>query len=210
MADFIMMDASEFIQNWLDFAVRYTDWYAPVKKFQNDYKKEIINRSWEDYQQMVRDVRAFQAQQREKDDLPSEIYAFIDQNCDIYLKATPEERAEIRAVPEANKDFYQIVSGYIGRAIGQLADTGDAVWLTRGLVMISIENMARDFRDTLLNIAALYVEAEKHGISPRSVLTAVAKISSQEKPRGGKTSMAETLKRFHSYGVLREARRRLT
>jgi hypothetical protein len=204
-----MMNTSDFIQRWLDYAVRYTDWYAPVKKFEKDYKKEH-NLTWGDYEQIGEAVRTFQAQYRENDDFPSEIYAFIDQNCEIYLKATSEERAEIRAIPESNKDFYQIVWGYIGRAIRQLADTGDAVWLTRGLVMISIENMSRDFRDTLLKIASLYVEAEKHGISPRSVLTAIAKVSSQEKPRGGETSMSETLQRFHSYGVLREARRGIT
>ncbi|MHA2429320.1 MAG: hypothetical protein ACXADB_14965 [Candidatus Hermodarchaeia archaeon] len=74
--------------------------------------------------------------------------------------------------------------------------------------MISIENMATDFRDTLLNLASLYVEAERYGLKPQSILNAVAKISSDEKPRGGNSPMSETLRKFPSYAVLKEARRK--
>jgi hypothetical protein len=153
-------------------------------------------------------VLAFREARLAQDNLPGEIYDFIDQHIHIYMEATPGEREEIRAVPENNKEFSQIVWGYIGRAKRNFAEAGEEEWLTRAVVMISIENMATDFRDTLLNLASLYVEAERYGLKPQSILNAVAKISSDEKPRGGNSPMSETLRKFPSYAVLKEARRK--
>jgi hypothetical protein len=201
------MDSSQFIDQWRDYADKYTEWYAPVKKYQDDYMMER-GLNWGDYEQINKAVLAFREARVAQDDLPGEIYDFIDQHIHVYMEATPEEREEIRAIPVNNRDFSQIVWGYIGRVKRNFAETGEEEWLTRAVVMISIENMAADFRDTLLNLASLYVDAEQQGLKPQPVLNAVAKISSDEKPKGGNTPMSETLRKFRSYGVLKEARRK--
>jgi hypothetical protein len=54
------------------------------------------------------------------------------------------------------------------------------------------------------------VHAENQGLKPQPVLNAIAEVSSQEKPKGGNTPMAETLKDFHSYAVLKEERKRIS
>jgi hypothetical protein len=76
------------------------------------------------------------------------------------------------------------------------------------LAAISIENCARDYRDVLLALAELYVTAEEAGIKPSSDFRAVSKLSSEEKPRGGDTSMKKMLANFRGYGALRERRER--
>jgi hypothetical protein len=200
------MNASQFIQKWQEYAEKYGQWYAPVKRFQDDYMKEN-DLNWGDYERINAAVLDFREAHKAKNDLPGEIYDFIDENLHVYLEASPEEQAAIRAVPANNRDFSQIVWGYIVRARLNLAETGEKDWLVQGVAMISIEDMAIDFRDTFLNLASLYVEAEKHGLKPQPVLNAVARASSQEKPKGGDTPMASTLRRFRSYAVLKEARR---
>jgi hypothetical protein len=205
-AGYQKMDASQFFKQWRDYADKYTQWYAPVKKYQDDYMKEG-DLNWGDYKEITKAVLVFLEERKAKHDLPEEIYDFINQHIHLYMVATPEEREEIRAVPEQNRDFSQIVWGYIGWAKRNFAETGEEEWLTRAVVMISIENMAVDWRDTLVNLASLYVEAERHDLKPQSVLNAVAKISSDVIPRGGNTPMSETLRKFPSYAVLKEARR---
>ena len=45
------MRALQFIQQWLDYAVKYAAWYAPVKKFQDEYINEH-GLTWTDYEQI--------------------------------------------------------------------------------------------------------------------------------------------------------------
>lgn len=200
------MDASQFISKWRNYAEKYSQWCAPVKKFQDDYMKEN-DLNWGDYEQINKAVLAFREERKAKDDLPCEIYDFLDEHIHLYLEASPEERDAIRAVPAGNRDFSEIVWGYIVHAKRNLAESGEEDWLLRGVVMISIENLKSDWRDTLVNLASIYVEAERHGLSPQPVLNAVAKASSMEKPKWSDTSMASTLRHFRSYGALKEARR---
>lgn len=200
------MNASQFIHKWQDYTEKYSQWYAPVKQFQDNYMKDT-DLNWGNYKQINAAVLAFREEHRAKNDLPGEIYDFLDKNIRIYLEGTPEEQEAIRAVPTGNRDFSQIVWGYIVRAKQNLMETGDEEWLIRGVSMISIENLQIDWRDTLVNLASIYVEAEKHGLKPQRVLSEVAKASSQERPEWSDTSMASILRHFRSYAVLKEARK---
>ena len=98
--------------------------------------------------------------------------------------------------------------GYANRAAKRIQSPEDEEWLLRGLAAISIENCARDYRDVLLALAELYVMAEEAGIKPGSDFRAVSKLSSEEKPRGGDTSVKKMLANLPRYGALRERRKR--
>ncbi|MHA2429321.1 MAG: hypothetical protein ACXADB_14970 [Candidatus Hermodarchaeia archaeon] len=90
------MNASQFNKQWRDYADKYTQWYAPVKKYQDDYMKER-GLNWGDYEQINKAVLAFREARLAQDNLPGEIYDFIDQHIHIYMEATPGEREEIRS-----------------------------------------------------------------------------------------------------------------
>jgi hypothetical protein len=132
----------------------------------------------------------------------------LDELCPAYLEAAPEERAKVRAAASDKNGVLSALLGYAYRAARRIESAEDREWLRRGLAAISIEDCARDWRDVLLALAELYVAAEEAGIRPRSDFTAVSRLSSAEKSRGGNTSLQEILANFHSYGALRERRRR--
>jgi hypothetical protein len=155
-----------------------------------------------------RELRALKEQQRAKYDPFQEIYEFLDELCPFYLDAKPSQRAEIRATVSDKRGILSGLRGYVYRAAKRIQSPADREWLRWGLAAASMENCRVDYRDVLLALAELYVSAEEAGIRPRSDFTAVAKLSSTEKPRGGNTPMSEMLANFHSYGALRERRGR--
>jgi hypothetical protein len=88
--------------------------------------------------------------------------------------------------------FIDLLHEYVReRVIGQLKSTGDKVWLMRGLVAISMENMGSDWRDTMDLLHTLYKSAESKGINPEPSFAKVAEISSRDVPSGGDRAMNE-------------------
>ncbi len=135
-----------------------------------------------------------------------EITGFLDKEYIVYLQSAPEDCKRIRASFYGNRRFENFLFGYTRRAVAQLRSTGQDTWLWRGLVSLSLENSGIDYRDTLVGLAELYVNAEIQGILPKPYLEKVASVSSREKPRGGAIPMYHMMMGFDKYAILKERR----
>lgn len=196
------MDVDAFIANINNFSSRYkTWWYPPFEKFSEQYTKEHPNFNYTSYNKAFKE---FESNLRNQKDLIGEIYSFIDHNYEVYLNATLQECADIRkAVSNCyyidNKgNFTRFLEDLFfrytkERAIPKFQETDDKVWLTRGLIAISIENSGIDSRDSILALSELRKVANKKSIDPEPEFERIAKISSDEKPRGGETPMRQLI-----------------
>ena len=81
------------------------------------------------------------AMMRAGDGPRNELNIVIDELCHLYLEATDEERANIRAtmasVPMVLRDLW----GYVHRAAEQVRAGGGEPWLRFGLAVVSIEDL---------------------------------------------------------------------
>jgi hypothetical protein len=208
------MDTETFISTLEEFSSRYKEWWIkPFEKFREDYSKQNPNfqRERNGLQNYFAAVEEFERNLRLKNDLISEIYDFIDQNYEVYLNTTPNERAGIRNLAEKlwepNHCFGDFLRKYVReRVIKEIRLTRKRIWLLRGLVAMSIENSSIDYRDTLTSLAELYIVAEENGIKPKIDFEAIAKISSNDIPRGGSTSMSNLMSGIYSSAILQEQR----
>lgn len=126
-------------------------------------------------------------------ELPEEIYSFLDQNIDEYLNASLEDRNKIRKACE-DYAFTEFLCKYAFRANEQFQTTKDIIWLVRGVAAISIENFWIDFRDVIRYLQELHNTAIKIGIDPRPIFERISSVSSSEIPQGGPIPLSETLK----------------
>ena len=129
------------------------------------------------------------------------MYEFLDQNFDIYLTSSPEERKKIRDLvkkhhtsTESPNMLVLFLIGYVQMAAKNIKLSDDRTWLLRGLVVSSIENCLLDQRDNTFSLSYLYIMAEEKNLNPKSEFQAVAEISSDEIPSGGNISMKELIK----------------
>lgn len=196
------MNTNAFIKKINDFSLQYkTWWYPPFNKFSEEYSKENPKHDYASYNKAFKE---FETNLRMQEDLLGEIFEFIDNNYDVYFNATPQECEEIRKtvtncyyVNEKGRFwrfFEDLFLRYVNeRAIPKIRETGDKIWLTRGLVAMSIENSGIDYRDSILALSALRKAASEKNIDPNPEFERVAKISSTEKPRGGETPMSKLM-----------------
>jgi hypothetical protein len=196
------MDVNTFIKNINDFSSRYKAWWYPAfEKFSEEYSKEHPKHDYTNYNKAFKE---FETNLKMQNDLLGEIYNFIDDNYEAYLNATHQECEEIRKVVtncyyvnnrgNFSRFFEDLFFRYAKeRAIPKLQETGDKTWLIKGLVAISIENSGIDSRDSILALSDLRKTANKKGIDPEPEFERIAKISSNEKPRGGETPMQQLM-----------------
>jgi hypothetical protein len=187
----------------------YQEWVAPINQTIHE-RMFKVNRDGYTGADFDRDVEAVREQQRAKYDPYQEMYELFDRLCPAYLEATPRERSQIRRSVADKSGILSALLGYTYRAAKRIRAPADREWLRWGLAAVSIENCSRDFRDTLLALAELYVSAEEAGLKPRTDFRAISRLSSDEKATGRETPMKKILSRFHSYGALKERRRRGT
>ncbi len=208
------MELATLLEQLGEWEDRYQEWVEPINRAIRECSFKV-NRDGYTSADYARDVSAIRDAQRAKYDPYTAIYGLLDELCPAYLGASTEQRAAARAAVDDKPGLLSALLGYAYRAAERLRSSADRLrssadreWLRRGLAAISIENCARDYRDVLLALAELYVAAEEAGIEPRSDFKVVSRLSSGEKPRGGRTSVRRMLANFHSYGVLRERRER--
>ena len=183
----------------------YQEWAEPINQVMQEclYKVNRHGYTHDDYEREVKQTRE---QQRARYDPYQAIYDLLDQLCPAYLDATPDQRAEIRAAVSEQDGVLSALLGYVYRAAKRIQSPADREWVRKGLAAVSIENCRKDYRDVLLALAELYVAAERAGLDPKPDFKAVARLSSREKPRGGRTPVNDMLARFHTYAVLKEHR----
>jgi hypothetical protein len=201
------MELTALIQQLDELEERYQEWVEPINRvvWECSFK---VHRDGYTPADFDRDVQAIREQQRAKYDPYQAIYELLDELCPTYLEASAEQRAAARAAVSDKNGILSALLGYVYRAAKRIQSPADREWLRRGLAAVSIENCAKDYRDVLLALAELYVVSEEAGLRPRSDFTAVSRLSSDEKPRGGSGSVREMLANFRGYGALRERRAR--
>jgi hypothetical protein len=201
------MELAALIKQLDGLEEQYQEWVEPINQVIRDCSYKV-NRDGYTPADFDRDVKAVKERQRAKYDPYQAIHSLLDELCPAYLEASSEQRASVRSAVSDKNGVLSALLGYAYKAARRIQSPADREWLRNGLAAISIENCAKDWRDVLLALAELYVAAEGAGIRPRSDFTAVSRLSSGEKPRGGSTSVREMLANFHGYGALRERRRR--
>ena len=208
------MDVTTFILKVEEFSSAYNEqWFKPLAAFKEKYFRENP-----DVAELAKANRYFPSSKYKKAldefyskinrpaDLIKDIFNFIDQNYIVYSEATPSECEAIRNTVTncyyadeyrtANHFFEDVFFQYVReRAIPQLQATGHKIWLTRGLIAMSIENSGIDYRDSILALADLRKIANEKNIDPDPEFERIAAISSNEKPRGGETPMKQLMAR---------------
>jgi hypothetical protein len=196
------MDVETFIAKIKDLSSRYKEWWYPsYKVFRAKYSKEHPNH---DYHHYLKAFNEYESNLRNQSDLIGEIYDFLDHNYEVYLNASSEQQEEIRKT--VTNAYYIDDKGSVShfledlslryaneRARPKLKETGDIVWLTRGLIAISLENSGIDSRDSIMALHELRKVANEKITDPKQEFARIARISSNEKPRGGSTPMSELM-----------------
>lgn len=219
-----MMDPQTFIAKIRDWSNRYKKWwFEPYSKFRQEYDKahpSIWNEpnGIENYSNALKE---FETKLREQQDLIGEFFDFLDNNYELYIETTSEQRQEIRTAfsncyvvsnsGSVTHFMEDLLMEYLDERVRiNLRETGDKNWLLRGLVAISLENCGIDYRDTLTQLVYLYIAAEEKGIDPESEFQAIAKLSSNEGPRGGSEPMSKMMAETHDSAYYRERTKSFT
>ena len=219
-----MIDSQAFIAHVKDWSTRYKKWwFEPFSIFSQNYDKDhpsIWNETngIENYRNAL---QKFESQLREQQDLIGELFDFLDNNFETYINATQEQRREIRISinncymvsdrGSVTRFMEDLLMKYLDERIRKnLRKTGDKIWLLRGLVAISLENCGVDYRDTLRQLVYLYIAAEDKGIDPEEDFQSIAKISSQEEPRGGSAPMSGMMARTRNSAYYAERTKSFT
>jgi hypothetical protein len=172
---------------------------APVNRFLADNLRRVNQPDGltpTEFDRQAREVR------ERAGDGEAALHALLDELCPAYLRGTSDERAAVRAAVAAKRTMPDRVRGYAHVRARSIRSPEDVETLRVALSAMSIENCAMDYRDTLLALAEIYVRAERAGIDPQPHFEAVAAVSSSERPRGGRTPLAQMLPVFHTYAVL--------
>ena len=218
------MDDVKFTTQIRDWSTRYKKWwFESYSKFRQGYDKNHPS-IWDEangIDNYTNAVNEFEAKLREQHDLIDEFYVLLDNNFEIYMNATLDQRNKIRSA--IANCYYVSNSGSITRFMEDLLlkyldervrknlrESGDKIWLLRGLVAISLENCGVDYRDTLRQLVYLYIAAEDTGIDPQEDFQSIAKISSQEEPRGGSAPMSEMMARTRNSAYYAERTKTFT
>ncbi len=200
------MDLTTLAEQLEELEKSYQEWAKPINAAIQENMRKVNKNGYtsDDFQNAIKEVRD---KQTNKYNWYEEIYTFFDQLCPAYLDATAQQRAEARAAASDKNGILSALLGYVHQLAEQIHSPTDEKWLVNGLAAVSIENCSQDFRDVLIALAELFVSAEMAGIDPKPHFKSVAELSSDRKPRGGSTSVAEMLTKFHTYAVLEERRR---
>ncbi len=212
------MDVKAYKEQLEEYTTKYKTWWCiPYEKFLDEYfkEREVPPRGRKSHKEFMEANKNFRKNLRQRSDLPSQIYSFLDLNYEIYINATPEQCENIRQVisnsfykshwNSLDNYMYDLLFEYITEWTSiKLTATGDKTWLVRSLVAISLENCSVDYRDTLISLADLYIIAEKKKINPSSEFKNVANLSSHEVPRGGSIPMNLMMATIRDTALYRE------
>ncbi len=194
-----IMNSKEFQVKIKDYAEQYRDWKKPIIEFHEKFREEhhIDYFDWEGSKILEQAVQEFTAKYQAQNSDPTEmIHSFLNQEYEAYLNAKWEECNAIRASFSINREFEDLLLGYVYNAAKELRSTRDVKWLERGLVAASLENSGRDSRDTYLSLNDLYQAAKDVGIDPNPYFKKAASLASREKPRDGSTHLSALLANY--------------
>lgn len=145
-----------------------------------------------------------------------EYFILVDEICTEFSIADAVGRNRIRAMFTDTAAIGHALYGYIGRCRNLLTETGERIWLRRGLAAAAIEDQQTDFRDLYVGLGELYKAAEQVGIDPLPYFAEAAKLASDVPTAAGAgRSTRDFLAGFHTSlyfksSVKPEAKRRKT
>ena len=84
--------------------------------------------------------------------------------CDAFIEADTTDRSALRHRVAGLDDVLRLLHALPGHAAAQVAQTGDELWLKRGLAAAGLEGRVVDERDTLVALNELWRAAERHGL----------------------------------------------
>jgi hypothetical protein len=97
-------------------------------------------------------------------ELQAEAEAVAVALCDAYIAAGPAERSALRQSVAALDDVLRLLHDLLSSAAERVVQTGDELWLKRGLAAAGLENRAIDERDTMVALNELWRAAERAGL----------------------------------------------
>jgi len=124
-----------------------------------------------------------------------QVYAALDEICDLYARSDPGSCAALREIVHEHEARGLVVE-YVSHCARVLEQGGMPEWLDRGLAAASIDDQRRDYRDWLMVLGDVYLAAYGRGLSPGPALRKIAERSSELQPSGGPTPTREVLERF--------------
>jgi hypothetical protein len=202
------MDTATFQERLREYADQFRSWSEPIKQFRQSWQRKPIT-GLTDVDKYAQEMEDITKQQRAKYDLPAIVSSFLDQYYEVYLQSSLNDCSRIRAISGNSIEFKEfLLFSYVRRTVSELQVTGNEAWLWRGLVAMSLEDCSDDYRDTLTALAELFVTAEQHGHTPKHAFQQVARLSSHQKPSGGRTPVSEMMMNFENYAIVQERRQR--
>ncbi|HEV8486666.1 MAG TPA: hypothetical protein VGV87_24180 [Blastocatellia bacterium] len=187
--------------------VRYQDWRKPINDV-IEKSMQRVNRDGYTLADSQREIKEIFNTQHAIYDPVREESAFYEEVCLVLLNGTAKERDQLRALVSSKPGVQACLRSYASDSVRRLQLSNNIQLLRIALAALSIDNCSSDYRDVLTALAEIYVAAEKVGIDPEPHFKYVASLSSNQRPRGGQTSVAEILDHFAEYAILKERRAR--
>lgn len=125
----------------------------------------------------------------------AEILIVVDELCNLYRRATAEEREHIRSLMVDKPDVLSVVMAYTYKMLERFNDSQDIEYLRLGLASICIEDARLDFRDTLVVLGHFYLALVQHKIDPQPYFREAAAMSNAE----DSTGIGSTQSIFHNF-----------
>jgi hypothetical protein len=124
-----------------------------------------------------------------------EVFAILDEVCDLYSRSDSPRCAIIRGVVH-EREARVLLEEYIAHASQALKRGGRPEWLERGIAAASIDDQRRDYRDWLMSLGDLYLSAHAKNVDPSPVLKRIAERSNPERHPAAPTSTRDALSTF--------------
>jgi hypothetical protein len=148
-----------------ELEARYKAWAEPIDHAMESLSYRI-NRDGYTYADYKRDIGRIREAQLMLYDPYAEMNHLFDEWRPAYLRATDRERADLRAAVRERAAIPSALLGYVYRSATRLRAGAGEEALCHGLAAASLEDCCRDFRDTFLALADLYVTAEEMASNP--------------------------------------------
>ncbi len=108
-----------------------------------------------------------------------EVFAIFDELCDLYARSDAGHCAIIRGMVH-EREARLLLQAYLAHASQVLKQGGRTEWLERGIAAASIEDQRTDYRDWLVSLGGLYLNAHAAHLDPSPVLKRIAERSSPD------------------------------
>jgi len=179
-------------------------WYAQVKAESKEiFEAEPITA--ENFLERAREARRI-AEAHAGEGPWNDVHLLLDELCAEYVRLNSEQSYQVREVVRKYPAIMlALIDDYEGRVISLLKSSGDKRWVAICLAAVSIENNARDFRDSYSTLSELYLTAVRLGIDPKPSFHAIAKLSATDvNGSTSSVSMRNFLDGFHTSSYFRE------